>query len=144
MKKIFFILLSVSILVYSCDDMKDVPSPNKLPATPGETGRLYVLSEGLFNMNNSTLSCIDFTKRTITPGFFTLMNDRGLGDTANDMKRYGNFLWIVVNVSSQVEIVDVNTGVSIRRIPLFNDNGVARQPRFIAFDGNKAYVCSFD
>lgn len=132
------------MLVCSCNDMNDVPSPNKLPATPGETGRLYVLSEGLFNMNNSTLCCIDFTKRTITPGFFSLMNERGLGDTANDMKRYANLLWIVVNVSSQVEIVDVNTGVSIRQIPLFNDNGVARQPRFITFNGNKAYVCSFD
>ena len=144
MKNFFFILLSVSILISSCDDMKDVPEPVNLPETPDETGQLYILSEGLFNMNNSTLGLIDFNKRTFTPDFFSWINDRGLGDTANDLKRYGNKLWMVVNVSSQVEVIDLTTGVSIKRISFFNESGTARQPRFITFYGSKAYVCSFD
>ncbi|HEY5591714.1 MAG TPA: YncE family protein [Paludibacter sp.] len=137
----YFLLI---FLCYSCDDMHDVPTPINLPQTPGETGRMYVLSEGLFNMNNSTLSCIDFGKSTIEYDFFALLNSRGLGDTANDMKRYGSKLWIVVNVSSQVEVLDFYSGYSIRRIPFFNESGKARQPRFIAFFGKNAYVCSFD
>jgi YVTN family beta-propeller protein len=80
----------------------------------------------------------------MTSDFFSDINGRGLGDTANDMKIHGNCLWIVVNVSSQVEVVDLKTGISIRRIPIFNEKGKARQPRFITFEGNKAYVCSFD
>ena len=138
---LFFVFI---ILLSACDDMKDVPTPVDLPATPGETGQLYVLSEGLFNMNNSTLSLINFQNRTITPDYFLLQNNRGLGDTANDMKLYGSKLWIVVNVSSQVEVLDVKSGYSIKRIPFFNTSGVARQPRYITFYGNKAYVCSFD
>ncbi len=143
LKCISFFIIFI-FLFTSCDDMKDVPTPIDLPETPGETGQLYVLSEGLFNMNNSTLCKVNFEKRTITTDFFSHMNDRGLGDTANDMKLYDNMIWIVVTVSSQVEVVDINTGISLRRIPIFNDKGVARQPRFITFSGNKAYVCSFD
>ena len=138
---LFFIVI---ILLAACDDMKDMPGPANLPATPGETGQLYVLSEGLFNMNNSTLSLINFDDKTLKTDFFSLQNNRGLGDTANDMKRYGSKLWIVVNVSSQVEVMDNKSGISIRRIPFFNPAGVARQPRFITFYAGKAYVCSFD
>ena len=132
------------MLFGSCDDMKDVPTPVDLPATPGESGKMYVLCEGLFNMNNSTLSLLNFDNKTINPDFFLFQNNRGLGDTANDMKAYGSKLWIVVNVSSQVEVVDLKTGISIRRIPIFNETKTARQPRFITFSGGKAYVCSFD
>jgi YVTN family beta-propeller protein len=132
------------LMLSACDDMKDVPAPVDLPATPGETGQLYVLSEGLFNMNNSMLGLINFADRTVNHDFFLSMNNRGLGDTANDMKRYGSKLWIVVNVSSQVEVLDAKSGISLRRIPFFNTGGVARQPRYITFWGNKAYVCSFD
>ena len=139
-----FFLFITSIFFYSCDDMKNKPTPIDLPATPGERGMVYVLSEGLFNMNNSTLSQINFKTRSINYDYFLYQNNRGLGDTGNDMKSYGSKLWIVVNVSSQVEVVDLKSGISIRRIPFFSANGVARQPRNITFYGNKAYVCSFD
>lgn len=145
--KLFFksiLLFTFIALLSACDDMKDMPAPVDLPLTPGETGQLYVLSEGLFNMNNSTLSLVNFGNRSVKYNFFLDMNNRGLGDTSNDMKRYGSKIWIVVNVSSQVEVLDTKSGISIKRIPFFNSVNVARQPRFITFYGNKAYVCSFD
>jgi len=138
------LLLAFIVFLSSCDDMKDVPTPVTLPVTPGESGQMYVLSEGLFNMNNSMLSLLNFDNSTINPDFFLYLNNRGLGDTANDMKLYGSKLWIVVNVSSQVEVLDAKSGISIKRIPFFNADKVARQPRYITFYGNKAYVCSFD
>jgi len=141
-KNIF--LFACIVLFSACDDMKDVPTPIDLPLTPGETGKLYVLCEGIFNMNNSTLSLLNFDNHTLNSNFFLFQNNRGLGDTGNDMKRYGNKLWIVVNVSSQVEVVDLKSGISIKRIPFFNSTNIARQPRFITFNGSKAYVCSFD
>ncbi len=142
--QIILILFTVLVLLSSCDDMKDMPTLINLPETPGESGRLFVLSEGLFNMNNSLLGLIDFDKRTFKTDYFTFINGRGLGDTANDLKIFGNKLWVVVTVSSQVEVLDLNTGISIRRIALFDQNKIARQPRFITFYENKAYVCSFD
>lgn len=65
-------------------------------------------------------------------------------NTANDIALYGSKLYIVVNVSSTIEVIDFQTGISIKQIPMFTDNGSSRQPRHIAFYENKAYVCSFD
>lgn len=65
-------------------------------------------------------------------------------DTANDMAIYGSKLYIVVNVSSQIEVIDRASGLSLKRIPVLNENGSSRQPRYIAFHKDKAYVCSFD
>lgn len=143
-KSVYILLLVFTTMLHACNDMKDMPAPTDLPPTPGETGKMYVLSEGLFNMNNSTLALLDFGNRTLKPDFFLFQNNRGLGDTGNDMKAYGSKLWIVVNVSSQVEVLDLKSGLSLRRIPFFDSNKTARQPRYIAFSGGKAYVCSFD
>ncbi len=145
MKKNFpYIYLLIILFFVACDDMKNVPTPVDLPATPGETGKMYVLSEGLFNMNNSRLIQLKFDNHTLNSDFFLYINNRSLGDTGNDMQVYGSKLWIVVNVSSQVEVLDLKSGISLKRIPFFNANNVARQPRYIAFSGDKAYVCSFD
>jgi len=146
MKSTFYtiIVFLITFFFVACDAMKDIPTPVNLPTTPGETGKMYVLSEGLFNMNNSTLGLLNFENSTLNTNFFLYQNNRGLGDTGNDMKSYGGKLWIVVNVSSQVEVVDFKSGVSIKRIPFFSASNVARQPRYIAFSGSKAYVCSFD
>jgi len=145
MKKLFqYISLLIIVFFVACDDMKNMPTPVDLPATPGETGKMYVLCEGLFNMNNSRLIQLNFDNHTINSDFFLYINNRSLGDTGNDMKLYGSKLWIVVNVSSQVEVLDLKSGISLKRIPFFNASNVARQPRYITFSGDKAYVCSFD
>lgn len=145
MKKIIYSLVGMKLItLLACNDMYDLPVHADLPDMPGESGIMYVLSEGLFNMNNSSLSRVNFENRIWQPDFFPYMNERGLGDTANDMQLYEGKLWIVVNVSSQIEVLDATTGIALRRIPLFAPNGTARQPRYITFAENKAYVCSLD
>jgi YVTN family beta-propeller protein len=143
MKKVLFFFL-LTFICAACDDMKDKHETNIFPENTNESGKLFVLSEGLYHLNNSTLACIDYEKRQMEFNFFGIKNGRGLGDTANDMKRYGNQLWIAVCGSSQVEILDVSTGKSIKKLPLTNENNEPRYPRAITFWGNKAYVCSFD
>ena len=147
MNKIFYIhislLLFCCLFMLSCDDMEDkIPNGNLIQT--GETSGILVLSEGLFNMNNSTLAKFNFDSNEFFPDYFSTVNKRGLGDTAGDMARYGSKLYIMVNISSQIEIIDINTGKSLKQIPMFDDKGMARQPRHIAFYGGKAYVCSFD
>jgi YVTN family beta-propeller protein len=104
---------------------------------------IYVINEGLFNMNNSTLTWYGFDSEVAITDFFEIKNGRRFGDTGNDIAIYGSKMYIVVNVSSQLEVVDAFTGISIARIPFFDGNK-PRQPRCIAFHGSKAYVCSFD
>ncbi len=129
--------------------MHDVKTPDNLPDTGYDRGRMFVLCEGLFNSNNSTLACIDYDAQILYRDFFNDFgnNKRGLGDTANDMKIHNNQLWIIVNISSQIEILDILTGKSIHQIPMFSDEKgeqLTRQPRSIVFHNNKAYVCCFD
>ncbi|MDR0892807.1 MAG: YncE family protein [Mediterranea sp.] len=131
----------------ACDDLEDKPVliiDPPMALTDEGTAELYVLSEGLFNQNNSTLARYSFAKGQRTDNYFQLNNRRGLGDTANDLALYGSKLYIVVNVSSTVEVVDFATGQSLRQIKMADDEGRARQPRYITFYGDKAYVCSFD
>ncbi|NDV64865.1 YncE family protein [Bacteroides sp. 224] len=148
MKKICYLPLILLFLACfsSCDDMEDIDTNQQENGTVQETGteELYILSEGLFNLNNSTLMRYTFKDNKRIQEYFRTINRRGLGDTANDMAIYGSKLYIVVNVSSQIEVIDLQTGQSIKRIPMLKENGSARQPRNIAFHKNKAYVCSFD
>lgn len=140
MKSLFLYVLA-AVLLTACDDLTSVvPSANE--EVTG-TGAMYILNDGNFSLNNSTLSNYDFSTKTLTTDFFQARNGRKLGDTGNDMQRYGSKLYVVMNGSSQVEVMDVRTGKSLSQIPFFNGS-TARQPRSIAFWKDKAYVCSFD
>ena len=118
-----------------------------------QSNRKFYLSAGLvgcFNVYTSykysdpTRDNVKRSDKDMNPDFFLSENKRGLGDTANDMKLYGSKLYIVVNVSSQIEVMDAATGKSLKQIPFFAENGTPRQPRYVAFADGNAYVCSFD
>jgi Uncharacterized conserved protein len=155
--KILYIILVLTLMFSACDDTIVLQDTGDHPAET-ETAGMYILCEGLFNMNNSTLSYYDFNKSEMLSfqdsdkkgtdktsyDYFKMANGRKLGDTANDLQRYGSKLYCAVNVSSQIEVLNISTGVSQKQIPLFNENGVARQPRYFAFYKDKAYICNFD
>ena len=112
----------------------------------------YVLSEGLFNLNNSTLTWIDFS--TCKPDSwnsqagtsydcFEKVNGRRIGDTANDLLLYGSRLYIAVNVSSTIEILDAATCTSLKQIRM-EQNGISSEPRYMTAHGGYVYVCCFD
>ena len=122
--------------------MKDFPRP--ATDTPIEPTRLLVLSEGLYNLNNSTLALVDLNDGTTDYDIFKTLNHRGLGDTANDLKRYGSKIYIPVNISSTLEIIDANSLISLKRLSITMPEGTARQPRRIAFHDGYAYLTCFD
>lgn len=133
-------IIAASLIVFSCNKEDEPVNPVKTKATKG----LFVLNEGLFDQNNASLTYYDLDANTPTTDFFTIKNDRGLGDTGNDMETYGSKLYIVVTGSNQVEVVDSKTGVSIKQISMLNEEQKPRSPRQIAFHKNYAYVVSFD
>jgi len=135
--------LGWGLFLTSCDDMDDKLKP-EINTGAAEPTQLYILSEGLFNLNNSTLASYDLNSKTLVTDFFLTVNKRGLGDTANDMGVYGSKMYVVVNVSSQIEVLDLKTGKSLAQIAMKNEKGIAREPRYVEFHAGKAYVCSFD
>lgn len=143
-------ILSLILVAVACD-----PEPVLLDESviddSGHAG-IFVLSEGLFNQNNSTLSWIDFTTRqadswTAATGrsydAFEKVNGRRIGDTANDLLLYGSRIYIAVSESSTIEILDASTCNSLKQIPL-SRNGMASQPRRLTANGGYVYVCCFD
>jgi len=140
MKHSIIFLFVLGIALFSCKKKKTTPEN---PAPEQLEQGILVLNEGLFNQNNSTLSWINTNDHSVSNSFFEDKTNRGLGDTGNDLKRYGGKIYIVVNVSSTVEILDATTGKSLQQISMINNN-VPKQPRSIAFYGSKAYVSCYD
>lgn len=136
---LLFLLVGVMM---GCDDLTSV-EPSVTPETGLLSGALYVLCDGNYSLNNSTLALFDAGAGRLVKDYFQSVAGRKLGDTGNDLQRYGDKVYIVVTASSQVEVLDARTGEPLKQIPLFN-GAVARQPRYIAFWDSKAYVCSFD
>ena len=130
-------------LLYSCAPSNEPPPPEPPPVSE-ETAALYILCEGLWGTNGSTLAYYSFENQTIDKDYFNTVNGRKLGDIGNDIKIYGSKIYIAVTSSSQVEVIDARTGLSLKQLPLANENNKPREPRYIAFDGGKAYVSCFD
>ncbi len=138
------IFIAGGCLLIACDDMTDkLPEGGSMPLDES-ISRLYILSEGLIHNNNSTLAMYDFETLSTATDWFGVINQRKLGDTANDMAIYGNKLYVVVSQSGLLEILDKQTGLSLKQLSINNEQQQSRQPRSIAFHDGFAYVCSFD
>jgi YVTN family beta-propeller protein len=137
MKAIYLFLLV--LMIASCKKNMSPATP-----TPKVTTGLYILSEGLFNMNNSTLTYYSFANNTPTTDFFANVNGSGLGDTGNDLLIYGGKMYIVMNVSSYVEVADALTAKHITKIPFTTASAAPRQPRSAVGYKNKVLVTSYD
>ncbi|NRA10957.1 MAG: YncE family protein [Crocinitomicaceae bacterium] len=132
-------LLVLALVLFSCK-----PDEPQNPSTAPElTNGVLVLCEGLYQQNNSAISWIDFTSGTIDNAYFVTRTNRQIGDTGNDMKRYGDKIYIVVNVSSVIEVLSAKDFTSIKQIQM-EAGGTAKQPRSIAFYGSNAYVSCYD
>ena len=138
-KKSYFLLVICLIftVISCCKPCIDCEGNDPQPVS-GMKG-LYILNEGLFNMNNSSITYYNAETGEITRDTFLKANRRGLGDTGNDLQQYGAKLYCVVNISGRVEIMDINSCISLKQISLSG-----KQPRKIAFYKNKAYVSCFD
>jgi YVTN family beta-propeller protein len=137
LKSLLSAVAILSVLAACQKDKKIVVDP------PAATAGIYVLNQGNFNGNNSTISFYNYATKSTTSDMFSAANGTKLGDTGNDAKIYGSKMYIVVNVSSTVEVVNAKTAKSVKQVKMFNGN-VARQPRYVVFNKNKAYISSYD
>ena len=141
MKKIIcalYLFAAVQLLV-SCSKQNDPPV-----TVPTVTTGAYVLSEGTYNQNNTTLSFYNFSTGTATTDYFALANGSKLGDTGNDLLIYGGKIYIVMNVSSYVEVADKITAKEIKKIDFKTASNAPRQPRFAVGYKNKVLVSAYD
>lgn len=130
------IIFVSTLFLVSCDPNNGGSDDN---INNAYTRAVYVLNEGAFQMNNSTLSYYDFQNGKYYDNIFLDVNHRGLGDVGNDLQQYGSKLYCVVNNSNILEIMDFKTAKSLKTVALSG-----KQPRRMAFSGAKCYVSCFD
>jgi hypothetical protein len=110
------------------------------PAEVNATVRgFYLVNEGNLYMNKASLDYVDFTTGSYRKNIYNQANPevtKGLGDVGNDVGVYGSKLYIVVNGSNKVEVLNAKTGKRIQQIDIINC-------RYITFSKGKAYVSAY-
>lgn len=127
------------LFLFSCKKKKD---PEPMEGFSLQNGML-VLCEGLFQQNNSAISWVDQTAGSVTPDLFLNQVGRGLGDTGNDILKYGGKLYVAVNVSSTIEILDGTSFKSLKQISMM-DGSNPKQPRQLLGYGSNVFITCFD
>lgn len=140
---LFCTLIAFCIVVSSCrKDPSVIPSQEELvfPPNPSSTLKgMYILNEGNMNMNKASLDLIDFRTGKYQRNIYNQANPevtRGLGDVGNDILVYGSKLYVIVNVSNKLEVLDAKTAKRIKQIDIVNC-------RYITFSEGKVYVSAY-
>ncbi|QQL51433.1 YncE family protein [Mucilaginibacter ginkgonis] len=136
-------LLAAAILLSIFSSCRKNNSDNPAPTTTVQRAGIYILNQGGFGSNNGSLSYYDYATKTVTADIFTKANNKGLGDTPNDLQIYGSKMYIAVDVSGTVEILNAKTAAELKQIS-FKSGNVNKEPRSFAFDKGNAFVTTYD
>lgn len=140
-----YLLIALTLLLTACrgDDVLVVPEvKTELPrygsATQPVAG-FYLLNEGNMGSNKATLDFADLTTGQYHRNIFGARNPSvpfALGDVGNDLLHYGSKLYVVVNASHLIEVMDASTGLHLGQVRVQN-------VRHLAAHAGKVYATSY-
>lgn len=136
------VLLMGTAVMTSCSDDNDGPETYLQEYS---TGAYVVNSGNMYNKIESSLTAIDYASSTATQNVFKAANGRSLGNTANDGIVYGNKIYLAVDQSNTIEVIDKKTKRSIKQIKTTEllGNAEGAHPRHIIADGGKVYFTTY-
>ena len=136
------VLLMGTAVMTSCDPAEDYPETYLQVYS---TGAYVVNSGNMYSKIESSLTAIDYASSTATQNVFKTANGRTLGNTANDGIVYGNKIYLAVDQSNTIEVIDKKTKQSIKQIKTTDLLGKAEgaEPRHIIADGGKVYFTTY-
>lgn len=140
----YTITLSMTLFLSGCrhdelvvpteyDIINDVPDPDT------SIRGFYLVNEGNMGSNKCTLDYFDYFTGLYARNFYAERNPnviKELGDVGNDIGIYGSKLYVVVNCSHKVEVLDSRTGTRLGQVDIPNC-------RYVRFYRGKAYVSSY-
>ncbi|MBD5293290.1 MAG: YncE family protein [Bacteroides sp.] len=143
MKKTFLYFLPLLMAATSCrDDELVVPTEYEIIGDERPASRirgLYLVNEGNMGSNKCTLDFYDYMTGLYSRNFYSERNPnviKELGDVGNDIGIYGSKLYVVVNCSHKVEVLDARSGLRLGQIDIPNC-------RYVRFHRGHAYVSSY-
>lgn len=141
--KFLITILAFPLIIISACRKDPQPLPSEItrvePEPTSTIKGFYLVNEGNMNMNKASLDYMDLVNGIYTRNLYNQVNPevtKGLGDVGNDIGRYGTKLYVVVNVSNKVEVLNVKTGKKIGQINITNC-------RYVTFNNGKAYVSAY-
>jgi DNA-binding beta-propeller fold protein YncE len=139
LKRLLIYTCTIVILTTSsCDPARrkvEDPLPTK---TVKPTEFAFISNEGNFQFGNASLTMYDFANDRLIQDAFKAVNNRPLGDVLQSTFINENQLFLVLNNSQRIEVVDLPTQQLIRTINGFHS------PRYILPKfGDMAYVSEY-
>ncbi len=142
--QLFFFLLSLLPMgLTSCrEDELVVPTEYEIigdELRDSSIRGLYLVNEGNMGSNKCTIDYYDYVTGLYARNIYAEKNPdviKELGDVGNDIGIYGSKLYVVVNCSHKVEVLDTRSGIRIGQVDIPNC-------RYIRFHRGKAYVSSY-
>ena len=136
------VLLMGTAVMTSCSDDNDGPETYLQVYS---TGAYVVNSGNMYNKIESSLTAIDYASSTATQNVFKTANGRTLGNTANDGIVYGNKIYLAVDQSNTIEVIDKKTKQSIKQIKTTEllGNAEGAEPRHIIAGGGNVYFTTY-
>lgn len=123
------ILCSLLFCFQSCDNSQEPELPR------GATG-FFIVNEGGFGNNNSSLSFFDRGLQKVTNNIFEAKNARPLGDQAQSATEFEGRLYVVVQNSGKVEVINSDDFSSVATIT----DGLQSPRYFLGVSSTKGYV----
>lgn len=132
------------VFLISCrEDELVVPSEYDIvpdaPIADTKIRGFYLVNEGNMGSNKCSIDYFDYFTGLYARNFYAERNPtviKELGDVGNDIGIYGSKLYVVVNCSHKVEVMDAKSGVRIGQIDIPNC-------RYVRFYRGHAYVSSY-
>ena len=108
--------------------------------THEEPDRVFIVNEGAWGSNNASVTVFYPNQDEIRQQAFYSHNDRLLGDVGNDIQMIDGLIYVVVNNSHKIEVIDPETYEALHTIAI-DDAAHGGSPRYIRkVAENKAYV----
>lgn len=141
-------LLGLAVLLMGTAVMTSCSDDNDGPETYLQVYRTdaYVVNSGnMYRKIESSLTAIDYASSTATQNVFKTANGRTLGNTANDGIVYGNKIYLAVDQSNTIEVIDKKTKQSIKQIKTTEllGNAEGAHPRHIIAGGGNVYFTTY-
>lgn len=133
-----FSVLLAAIAVSCSKENASGNLPTGIDIEVGENSSLFILNQGAWP-GGSTLDVKNLSTGEFSANWFAAANPdvaQGLGNTGNDMAVIGGKLWVLMNGSNIISVVNPATGKLERTLDVDS-------PRYIIKKGEYAYVTSY-
>ena len=141
---IYLLFITITLLFVSCREeeviiLSESESIEQAKDANANPYGFYLLNEGNMGSNKASLDFMDFSTGIYHHNIYAEKNPnvvKELGDVGNDAQIYNDKLWLVINASHKIEVMDAKTAKRIGDVDVPNC-------RYIVFEGEYAYVSSY-